>query len=697
MADFLFPQFSAQLIKIGTDIVTTTGYNEIGKGGASYIADGLANAAFHAAHPRFVGKSSNSRYFRALPLNGALTVEVGGAVGDDIANDQPAIQAAVAYAEAIGCRSIVFTRPAYRLFCPIRTSDPEGTVGQHAYDGRPLVIASAMTLSSSSVGGTILNFRNSTGNPRETGWQVVYSPSAGQDQVWRGGGLFLRCPASLPVAPAERPAISLVDITLNGGIPMGSYYGFPARLSDGDGWDVTDKGIEVEPDRFSGDIRLIRSAVKGFRGELIFQAGENNGELFMRSAVLADTNGDVFQSCGTNVDIDGLFATRAYATFEGWSGRRGRIVNAVFEDCISTGGMQGGRLNTVSANRNAPRRFSDGLVPWLNLDAEFRNCGNIMFGSWTRGRLRLTDSPMLIDANGLYSEGLHDIDLDVLSQVDQLSDIMAVALTGGAMAGSKTLTDVRLRLTCSRSEEARRYGRMHTQPVAYSGSIGPNVVIERSSGETKRYSSPTGPVTDFHPCFRRNSWTRIVNDWSGAYQDIAAAPLLSIAGDTMAIFANGTGNFAFSLPSTGINDGHQLTLVNGSSSAFCTLAASGAGAKLPARRVIAPGSMMRLRFASLDLAWREEIAPPALVASAALPAQPTLAVGAVSAEISVPLNGAVEGMAATATPQNDLGSDVEVCQLRSRNGTVTWRLRNLGVGSVTPPAAAWTVSAYHLS
>ena len=88
----------------------------------------------------------------------------------------------------------------------------------------------------------------------------------------------------------------------------------------------------------------------------------------------------------------------------------------------------------------------------------------------------------------------------------------------------------------------------------------------------------------------------------------------------MAIFANGTGNFAFSLPSTGINDGHQLTLVNGSSSAFCTLAASGAGAKLPARRVIAPGSMMQLRFASLDLAWREEIAPPALVASAALPA-----------------------------------------------------------------------------
>ena len=163
------------------------------------------------------------------------------------------------------------------------------------------------------------------------------------------------------------------------------------------------------------------------------------------------------------------------------------------------------------------------------------------------------------------------------------------------MAGSKTLTDVRLRLTCSRSEEARRYGRMHTQPVAYSGSIGPNVVIERSNGETKRYSSPTGPVTDFHPCFRSNSWTRIVNDWSGAYQDIAAAPLLSITGDTMAIFANGAGNFAFSLPSTGINDGHQLTLVNGSSSAFCTLAASGAGAKLPARRVIAPGSMMQLR------------------------------------------------------------------------------------------------------
>lgn len=697
MADFLFSQFSAQLIKIGTDIVTTTGHIEIGKGGASYVADGLANAAFQTAHPRFVGKSSNSRYFRALPVNGALAVEIAGAIGDDTANDQPAIQATVAYAEAIGCRSVIFTKPAYRLFCPIRTSDPDGTIGQHTYDGRPLVIASVMTLSSSSAAGTVLNFRNNSGSPRESGWQVVRSNSVGQDQVWRGGGLFLRCPSSLPVAPAERPGISLVDITLNGGIPRSNYYGFPARLADGDGWDVTDKGIEVEPDRFSGDIRLIRSAVKGFRGELIFQAGENNGELYMRTAVLAETNGDAFQSCGTNVDIDGLFVARCYATFEGWAGRRGRIVNAVFEDCISTGGMEGGRLNTVSANRNTPLRFSDGLAPWLNLDAEFRNCGNVKFGSWTRGRVKLTDSPLLIDGNGLYSEGLHDIDLDVLSQVDQLSDIMAVALTGGEAAGSKTLTDVRLRLTCSRSEEARRNGRMHTQPVAYSGSIGANVLIEQSSGETKRYSAPTAAVTDFHPCFRNNSWTRIVNDWSGAYQDIAATPLISVVGDTKAIFANGAGNFAFSLPSTGINDGHQLTLVNGSTSACCTIAASGSGAKLPARRVIAPGSMMRLRFASLDMAWREEMAPSALVVSVALPAQPMLAAGAVSEEISVPLIGATQGMAATATPQNDLGNSIEVCQLRSGNGAVTWRLRNLGSGSTTPPATAWTVSAYHLN
>lgn len=697
MADFLFSQFAAQLIKIGTDIVTTTGHNEIGKGGASYVADALANAAFLAAHPRFVGKSSNLRYFRALPVNGALTVETAGAIGDDLANDQPAIQATVAYAEAIGCRSIVFTKPAYRLFCPIRTSDPDGTISQHAYDGRPLVIASVMTLSSSSAGGTALNFRNNTGNSRETGWQVVRSASVNQDQVWRGGGLFLRCPSTLPVAPAERPAVSLIDITLNGGIPRSNYHEWPARLADGDGWDLTDKGIEVEPDRFSGNIRLIRSTVKGFRGELIFQAGENTGELYMRSAVLAETNGDAFQSCGTNVDIDGLVVTRAYATFEGWSGRRGRIVNAVFEDCVSTGGMQGGRLNTLSVNRNAPLRFADGQVPWLYLDAEFRNCGNVKFGSWTRGRLRLTDSPLLIDASGLYSEGLHDIDLDVLSQVDQLSDIMAVALSGGATAGSKTLTDVQLRITCTRTEEARRNGRMHTQPVAYAGSIGPNVIIERSSGEAKRHSAPTAAVTDFHPCFRSNCWSRIVNDWSGVYQDIAALPALSIRGDTMAIFANGAGDFAFTLPTAGINDGHQLTLVNGSAIACCTLAANGAGAKLSARRVIAPGAQMRLRFAALDMVWREEIAPPTLVASAALPLQPLVAAGAVSAEISVPLKGSSEGMVATATPQSDLGGDFEICQLRSQNGSVTWRLRNLGSASAAPPAATWTVSAQHLS
>ena len=72
-----------------------TGHTAPGKGAARYVADDLCDFSLLAAHPRFVFATANGRIFRLVPEAGSLAVEQGGAAGDGVTNDQPAIQAAI--------------------------------------------------------------------------------------------------------------------------------------------------------------------------------------------------------------------------------------------------------------------------------------------------------------------------------------------------------------------------------------------------------------------------------------------------------------------------------------------------------------------------------------------------------------------------------------------------------------------------
>ena len=114
MADFLFNDIANQNLRTGTDIVLTSGRDAIGLTPWRYVSDALATAAMFSAHPRFVARSSNGRYWRALPEAGRIAVEVGGAKGDGLTDDGPTIRAAFAYASAIGARGVSFGSAKYR-------------------------------------------------------------------------------------------------------------------------------------------------------------------------------------------------------------------------------------------------------------------------------------------------------------------------------------------------------------------------------------------------------------------------------------------------------------------------------------------------------------------------------------------------------------------------------------------------------
>ena len=114
MADFLFADIPLQNLRTGTDIIQTSGRDTLGVAPWRYVSDALATAGLMAAHPRFVAKSSNNRYWRAVPESGRIAVEAGGAKGDGITDDGPAIRAAHAYAAAIGAKGASFLSARYR-------------------------------------------------------------------------------------------------------------------------------------------------------------------------------------------------------------------------------------------------------------------------------------------------------------------------------------------------------------------------------------------------------------------------------------------------------------------------------------------------------------------------------------------------------------------------------------------------------
>ena len=115
MPDFLFAELSGQNINSSTKIVQTNGREVVGQGAGLYVADTQANAALMAAHPRLVARSSNNRYFRALPDGGRIPVELAGAKADGVTDDGPAIRAAASYARAIGAQGIRLAPVRYRV------------------------------------------------------------------------------------------------------------------------------------------------------------------------------------------------------------------------------------------------------------------------------------------------------------------------------------------------------------------------------------------------------------------------------------------------------------------------------------------------------------------------------------------------------------------------------------------------------
>lgn len=403
------------------------------------------DGAFVARFPEAAFVSREGRGY-ALARD-AITVEAFGAVGDGRTNDQPAIQKAIDFAAASGAREVRFGRAVYAVQVPRRTSP---VTARRAYDGLPIVVTRSVALVGRPGRRSALLFRNVDGRSLETAWQSVGGA------VWRGAGIFLKGVA--PGSP-ERPSVRLTNLDLDGGCNQGRYFGFPARASDGDGWDVTHKGLWSENDRQTGDWIVERSSVKRFRGELLYQGGPDHGAVILRDVEFGITNADILNPCGTRLDIDGGSFHQGFSGWEGWGGRHGRIVNSVFANCRSMGGMQGGRAYTQTHEKGAfarPTAYEAGVKPWLDLDVRIVDCGPVYIGSWVRGRIEAIDSMLAISSRVFPT--ISDIDLDLVAECRTKSLPAAVSVTN-AGNGRSRLSDITVRLTVRNPHGPARFGR----------------------------------------------------------------------------------------------------------------------------------------------------------------------------------------------------------------------------------------------
>lgn len=545
-ADFPQRTVPAQVMRLHS-----SGYSAPGKGGGVYVSDALCSDALASAHPRFVFRTANNRIFRLAAEGGRISVEQGGAVGDGTANDQPAIQATIDYAAAVGIGGVDFASERYVIHAVTRTSP---CTHQFEPDGHPIVIRKSVRLAGIAPKRTVLDFRGRNGSDPNTDYQLVpFTAEAGSaNAVWRGGGVFILG----DIGWETLPTVLAVDrfemdrLVLNGnrvrtpksGWPVDNW---PASPATGDGWDDTDRAFWIQ-DTHVGDVILKDVDMVGWRGEIFYGAALTQRSLHLERCHFRHTNGNAFNP-STNCKLvarDCQFGDAFQAhedtgkLFAQYTGVRWYNAPAL--------NFGSGPTNGLGYNYVFPTRDENANLP----ATLFENCtidsvDLAAIGCWVRGKLRTVDSSVVIST--FHFSDVRDIELDVDAILDRKNDIEPVHIQGpatltepvsGAPAGiyQKPPRDMRIRLRATRTDLARRNNR-HWKTASWSGFVHNSACLVLEDCEL--YSTPmsTGaamslPKVDIRG-FRHSNPTNVPADGATYSGVITSSPWVSPTATTL--------------------------------------------------------------------------------------------------------------------------------------------------------------------
>jgi hypothetical protein len=512
--------------------------------------------------------------------DGAVSLEQFGGLGYLTAaaakagfDNRAAIQAAIDTLVALGGGTIILHKPHYGFAATARTSPTELT--ETDITGFPLTIDGAHIAFKSTCGGTRLH-RRAQGMTDPAVWANWPLLSGGG--MWRGGAIFLKGnPASPPPDFALRSGVTLDGVILDGGIPK-SLSNVPSTVT-GDGWDITDHGIHHD-NAFSrlppsalptlGDIRIINGGIIGFRGELVFAPNNPDCTLFIRNGIFGETNAQCINPNSCLLDVDGLYGYNANMCFEGWGGKRGRLLNARFKDCSGNGGsLAGGKFGPGPFSLYyAPTRVSAGEAPYCEVDLEFRNCAPFRPGSWLRGRVTLIDTQMIFE-NAAFQDGIIDTHFSEVICITDQNTVAGIVFAGGdgVTSANQSIQDIKIdKLSLHRTKVARAANRFSAPPVFWYASLGPSIVIQELHGEVGQAPRDAGPSSGYAVNFLNTDLQNIVS-FGTSSQNIQTTPALQSVANTwrgplVQTTTTGSGVYRMTLPTAGFMHGSELNLYN---------------------------------------------------------------------------------------------------------------------------------------
>ena len=562
--------------------------------------------------PLVVNTAASTLYYLAAgdipkiifgPDNASVTVEQFGATGTPGVNDQPAIQAAVTYANANGIPLVRFTKAAYELWCPIRTTQT-GPGAATDTDGYPIRITKAVALVGVA-GKSTLTFKNSSGGNKTT---ITQTTAWGQ---WQGGGIFIN--ANPSGAVANIPFIHFENLVLASTTAD--------WVSGNGGSNVSDKGFGFYSNGTYGVDRLtMRNVIAHhFSGE-IFYGGcfDPNSTIIVEDVELYHSQQSAWNATGTGkVHAVNLYAHDSYQVSEAILGQGHTYVGCRFTNgsvaiFIGTQYYVGGYYYAY------PNRDLTKVPTWYTfIGTTFEKIPNTTLASWARGSITLIDSSLSI---GSFSD--RDIYLDIETWFDQQATAILIAgpqnLTTqfiNSPAGIYYEPPKNIRLNIKAKRTARAVANNITgDAVSYSGLIDKATVRVDISGEARNAISPT---VGTRPAGYAQPLTVVAPDITlmlggqpfGGIDTYPAANVTHQVNWSAATFnPSGTGPYTVTLGTTyTYANGQLVTFYYGTNTTQeMTFAASGAGMSLnQPRKLAGKGDTLVLRWDDRYSTWVE--------------------------------------------------------------------------------------------
>lgn len=531
----LFNSIGSRVIDAAVSQIQSSGYSIPGRGAGTYVADALATAALAAAHPRLCKASSNGRYFRLVPSgnSSAISVDQAGATGSAGINDQPAIQAAVAYASAMDISWVEFPDKTYELWCPIRTTSPN----VHGGDGHPIVITSTTGLGLRGLpGGTQLNMRNSTGGSKDSITQTV------SGVPWQGGGVHV-LPGSVWPGPTV-DWIALENLIIDGGVTYN-----PADRSN---TDLTDKGLWVQ-DVNCGQLLLRDVTLRNFAGEIYFVSGIGVNQRLTNVTISGSPQCalNAAPGAGTFIGIN-VVAGNSYQPGEILGGNGFTMIGGRFHDGFAISVFGGPDAFQAGYYYGWPFRDATKPPPWVRfIGTSFENT-YLTVGSYTHFADALfTDTPISLAS---FAAKLTDITGRITSITDQTNLSSAVYIGGpddlttqSPFAPTGVYVEpprnIRLEIVCKRTELAALAGRSGDGVTIGNGIIDRSCQFRISGEGHKAWSYlGTSPAGSIQPLMVADDFLPIpgAQPFGGDYDVLDADKVYLPKWSGMTLFNSGT-------------------------------------------------------------------------------------------------------------------------------------------------------------